>query len=88
MGKLLIPRKPRAPNWSTCDVYHRAYGDTLRNQLSEAFPDCYDRCQKRRKFMTDVLGIELPEEILPLSNVPGIVPPFFLAPNEVFVLES
>jgi hypothetical protein len=38
--------------------------------------------------MTDVLGIELPEEILPLSNVPGIVPPFFLAPNEVFVLES
>jgi hypothetical protein len=62
--------------------------DALRKQLREAFPDCHDRCQKRRKFMTDVLGIELPEEILPLSNIPGIVPPFFLAPNEVFVLES
>jgi hypothetical protein len=60
----------------------------LRNQLSEAFPDCFDRCQKRRKFMTEILGIELPEEILPLSNIPGIVPPFFLAPNEVFALES
>jgi hypothetical protein len=59
----------------------------LRNQLQEAFPDCYARCQKRRKFMTDVLGIELPEEILPLSNIPAIVPPFFLAPNEVFALE-
>jgi hypothetical protein len=60
----------------------------LRKQLKEAFPDCYARCQKRRKFMTDVLGIELPEEILPLSNIPAIVPPFFLAPNEIFALES
>lgn len=59
----------------------------LRKQLSDAFPDCYARCQKRRKFMTDVLGIELPEEVLPLSNIPAIVPPFFLAPNEVFALE-
>ncbi len=60
----------------------------LRKQLQEAYPDCYARCQKRRRFMTDVLGIPLPEEILPLSNIAGIVPPFFLAPNEVFALES
>ena len=60
----------------------------LRKQLKDAFPDCYARCQKRRKFMTDVLGIELPEEVLPLSNIPAIVPPFFLAPNEIFALES
>jgi hypothetical protein len=60
----------------------------LRQQLSEQFPDCYDRCQKRRQFMTDVLGLDLPEEILPLSNIPGIVPPFFLAPNEVLALEA
>jgi hypothetical protein len=59
----------------------------LRQRLSEAFPDCYARCQKRRHFMTDVLGFELPEEILPLSNIPGIVPPFFLSPHEVFALE-
>jgi hypothetical protein len=60
----------------------------LRMQLSAAFPDCFARCQKRRKFMTDVLGIELPEEVLPLSNIPAIVAPFFLAPNEVFALEA
>jgi hypothetical protein len=59
----------------------------LRNELKAAFPDCYSRCQKRRKFMTDVLGIEVPEDVLPLSNIPAIVPPFFLAPNEVFALE-
>jgi hypothetical protein len=60
----------------------------LRKQLQTTFPDCYARCQKRRKFMTDVLGIELPEDVLPLSNIPAIVPPFFLAPNEVLALES
>jgi hypothetical protein len=32
------------------------------------------------------LGIDLPEEVLP--NIPAIVPPFFLAPNEVFALEA
>jgi Xaa-Pro aminopeptidase len=62
--------------------------ENLRQQLKDAFPDCYARCQKRRKFMADVLGIELPEEVLPLSNIPAIVPPFFLAPNEIFALES
>jgi hypothetical protein len=59
----------------------------LRNQLKEAFPDCYARCQKRRMFMSDVLGMEVPEEVLPLSNIPAIVPPYFLAPNEIFALE-
>ena len=61
--------------------------EELRKKLHEAFPDCYARCQKRRSFMKDVLGIELPEEVLPLSNVPAIVPPFFLAPNSVLALE-
>jgi len=37
--------------------------------------------------MTDVLGIPLPEEILPLSNIPALVPPFFLNPHMVLALE-
>ena len=60
----------------------------LRAELKEFFPDCYDRCQKRRSFMNNVLGIELPEEVLPLSNTCAIVPPFFLKPNAVLALES
>ena len=38
--------------------------------------------------MSDVLGIELPEEVLPLSNTCAIVPPFFLRPNTVLALEA
>jgi Xaa-Pro aminopeptidase len=60
----------------------------LRAQLKESAPDCYERCQKRRSFMEDVLGIELPEEVLPLSNTCAIVPPFFLTPNRVLALEK
>jgi hypothetical protein len=36
--------------------------------------------------MIDVLGIDLPEEVLPLCNVPTIVPPFFLRPNQIFAV--
>jgi Xaa-Pro aminopeptidase len=60
----------------------------LRAELKESAPDCYERCQKRRSFMSDVLGIELPDEVLPLSNTCAIVPPFFLKPNTVLALES
>ena len=59
----------------------------LRRELEEKFPDCYARCQARRTFMTGTLGFELAEEVLPLANIPAIVPPFFLAPNTVFALE-
>lgn len=59
----------------------------LRTQLRESAPECYERCQRRRRFVTDVLGIELPEEVLPLSNTCAIVPPLFLRPNQVLALE-
>jgi hypothetical protein len=59
----------------------------LRQQLRKDWPDCCERCQKRRRFMTDVLGIELPEEVLLLSNMPMIVPPFFLAANSILALD-
>jgi Xaa-Pro aminopeptidase len=61
--------------------------EVLRRQIQEQFPACFTRCQQRREFMIDVLGIPLPEEILPLSNLPGLVPPFFLSPNTILALE-
>jgi Xaa-Pro aminopeptidase len=60
----------------------------LRAKLKESAPECFERCQKRRAFMGDVLGIKLAEEVLPLSNTCAIVPPFFLEPNTVLALES
>jgi Xaa-Pro aminopeptidase len=59
----------------------------LRRQIETQFPDCFARCQKRRDFMADVLGIPLPQEILPLSNIPAVVPPFFLSPTMILAME-
>jgi len=59
----------------------------LRRQIQQQFPDCVARCQRRREFMTEVLGIPLPDEILPLSNIPAIVPPFFLSPTTILAME-
>jgi Xaa-Pro aminopeptidase len=60
----------------------------LRRAIAEQYPECYARCQERHKFMVDVLGIPVPEEVLPLSNIPAIVPPFFLEPNTVLAMEA
>jgi hypothetical protein len=60
----------------------------LRRQLKAEFPVCFARCQARRRFMMERLGFSVSEEVLPLSNIPGIVPPFFFSPNLVFALET
>lgn len=62
--------------------------ETLRRLIQTQFPDCFARCQKRRDFMADVLGIPLPDGILPLSNIPAIVSPFFLSPNAILAMEA
>jgi hypothetical protein len=56
----------------------------LRQEIEARYPDCYGRCQVRRHFMQNTLGFDLPDEILPLSNIPGLVPPYFLNPHQVF----
>ena len=61
---------------------------SLRDELKVKYPGVFQRCMDRRKFMIEVLGIELPDELLPVSNIPAIVPPFFLKPDLIFALES
>ena len=60
---------------------------TLRDEIRRQFPACFERIRARRSFMTDVLGFEIGEELLPLSNIAGIVPPYFLKPERVFTLK-
>jgi len=60
----------------------------LQNELKNDYPEVYRRCMKRRNFMINELGFELPDEILPLSNIPAIVPPFFLNPGMIFSFKT
>jgi hypothetical protein len=58
----------------------------LRAEMRSAYPAMWERMQQRRKLMTDELGLELGEELLPLSDGAGYLPPFWLAADCVCVV--
>jgi Xaa-Pro aminopeptidase len=61
--------------------------DGLQRALEAQFPECLSRCRARRRFLRDTLGLELADAVLPLSNIPGLVPPYLLRPQLVLALE-
>ena len=61
-----------------------ALGDAqLRADLAANHPDVWARVQARRSWMQGSLGFKLADEVLPLSNAPGCLAPFWLAPDLV-----
>jgi hypothetical protein len=60
-------------------------GAELRRELAEAYPDVWERVSARQRFMRDEIGIELRDEVLPLSSSPAYLPPFWLDPDHVYV---
>ncbi|MBS1835076.1 MAG: aminopeptidase P family N-terminal domain-containing protein [Acidobacteria bacterium] len=60
--------------------------EALLAGIEAEYPDCYKRSNSRREFLRDVLGIELQRGILPLSNLAGLVTPFWLRPETSFAL--
>ncbi len=60
----------------------------LQNKLRTQYPGCFARCLQRRDFMRDTLGIEVTDDVLPLSNIPGIVPTYFFKPNQILAMEK
>jgi hypothetical protein len=60
--------------------------EPLRNALALNYPEAWQRIQQRRVFMQDVLGIHLKPEVLPFSNIPAYLPPYWLSPDRVLRL--
>ena len=60
---------------------------SLRRRIQLDYPQCYERMHQRRNFMTDVLGFERHDEVLLLSNIAGIAPPFLLRPQQTLALD-
>lgn len=61
--------------------------ESLRNELEIKYPEMWSRVQARRKFMKEVIGINLKPEVLPLSNIPAYLAPFVLSPNKVMTVK-
>jgi Xaa-Pro aminopeptidase len=60
--------------------------ESLRRAFAASYPAAWERIQKRRRFMTNTLGIELHPDVLPFSNIPAWLPPFFLEPGSAMAL--
>jgi Xaa-Pro aminopeptidase len=83
-----------------CDVIpgHPVYGSTrmedgyaiadagLRADLERQFPAVAARCARRADFMRDVIGLDVPETLLPLADTCGVVAPFLLDARQVIAL--
>ena len=55
--------------------------EPLRKAFWQKYPAAWDRIQQRRNFMRHQLGIQLKPEVLPFSNMPAYLPPFWLSPT-------
>ena len=82
----VIPASPVYSSTRMEDTYALASHDLLR-ELAAAFPETYLRCLSRRDFMRNVLRLPVDDSVLPLSNLPGIVPPYLLSLDRIFALE-
>jgi len=60
--------------------------ESLRRAFAIGYPTAWQRIEKRRRFMIDVLGIELHPDVLPFSNIPAWLPPFLLEPRSAMTL--
>lgn len=57
-----------------------------RTAFKTKYPEAWSRIERRRAFMTDKLGIALKPEVLPFSNIPAWLPPFWLSPENVMTM--
>ena len=60
--------------------------EPARAALRDRFPETWSRIEARRAFMTETLGIRLKPEVLPFSNIPAWLPPFWLAPGKAMAM--
>ena len=79
---------------------HAVYGSTrmedgyviadasLRADLATRFPAVAARCAARAVWMRDVVGMDVPECLLPLADTCGIVAPWLLDAGQVVTLKA
>lgn len=58
----------------------------LRDEIKALSPQTWERFERRRKYINEVLGIQLKEEILPMSDLLGYYRPFLLDRNQILTL--
>ena len=60
--------------------------DALRADLAAGFPNVAKRCAARQRFMREVIGMDVPDTLLPLADTCGIIAPWLFDPAQVLAL--
>ena len=79
---------PSHPGWGSTrmeDGYVIA-DEALRGDLARRHPNAARRCAARAEFMRRVIGMDVPDSLLPLADTCGIIAPWLLDPAQVVVL--
>ncbi len=84
MAALIRERRDEIAVANRADV--EAADAELRAVFAQQYPEAWGRIQARRAFMQDVLGIQLKPEVLPFSNIPAYLPPFWLSSQQAMRL--
>ena len=60
--------------------------EDLRARMQREYPQAWARFERRRRYVQETLGINLREEVLPMSDILGYYRPFLLSPGQVLVV--
>lgn len=60
----------------------------LQDQIKVNYPDLWDRFQKRRNYMKEVLNISIKDEMLPMSMICGYFRPYLLDKEKAFYISD
>ncbi len=82
----IIPKRPGYGGINCEDGI--AVADTkLRHSLALLYPKTWERILARRKYMIEILGIQISDGILPLSNTEGYLRPYLLEKSRAMYVE-
>lgn len=56
----------------------------LQDEIKRAYPELWARIETRKRYLKDVLKIELSADVIPLSSTVAYLRPFFLAKDKAF----
>jgi hypothetical protein len=83
----IIPTPLAAGQLINCEDTVAVADVSLRAELKANYPKLWSRVERRRQLMNAALGIQLAEELLPLSDGTAYLPPFWLASEMVCAVE-
>ena len=76
----ILPRRPGYGGANAEDGVAIADAQ-LRQELAAKYPQVWQRMQRRREYLIQVLGIRLKPEVLPMSDTVGYLQPYILDPS-------